>query len=343
MKKHLIAAGVVAAFAAPAMAQNVSVYGIVDVNYSYLDTDNKGGDSAMGDSALSTSRLGFRGTEDLGGGLKAEFQLEGTLAASTGTLGTTGTATTSGSTTTTTASNVFNREAWVGVSGGFGHVRMGTTDVTNHQDIDTKVSMAGNLAFQSGEIGGDQKKTVRYISPVFSGFQIEAGYASPTSTATADGEKSQGATGTGNVTALYGSYEKGPLGVYVGYATLKVSQTYDQTQKTIGAKYDFGPVRVGLMAMSSDAAAEVDKATKGFDNRVVSAALPLGNGVTAHAAYESSKSDVAQSADFTSWTAAVTKDLSKRTTVYGALISTDYELQASNDAMQYTVGIRHQF
>lgn len=82
MKKHLIAAAVAAAVAVPAAAQ-VSIYGIMDIGYTDSSNRESGGanqrdttSTGNGDGGLSTSRLGFRGTEDLGGGLKAGFNLE---------------------------------------------------------------------------------------------------------------------------------------------------------------------------------------------------------------------------------------------------------------------------
>ena len=85
MKKHLIAAAVAAAVTGPVVAQ-VTVYGLLDGGYgtykakagtaSYKNTIVGGFDSANGEGWISGSRLGFRGSEDLGGGLKANFVLE---------------------------------------------------------------------------------------------------------------------------------------------------------------------------------------------------------------------------------------------------------------------------
>jgi len=88
MKKSLFALAAVGAFAGAAQAQSsVSVYGVMDG--SFTATTNKSKTTAAGsevttnqrntvngDGALSTSRLGFRGNEDLGGGMSAQFQLE---------------------------------------------------------------------------------------------------------------------------------------------------------------------------------------------------------------------------------------------------------------------------
>ena len=104
MKKTLLALLISAGVGTTAMTQSsVDVYGILDVNVTSSKNDGAGANTAMGENALSTSRLGFKGAEDLGGGLKAEFQLESKLLPSTGTAG---------------ASNnvLFNRESWVGLN-----------------------------------------------------------------------------------------------------------------------------------------------------------------------------------------------------------------------------------
>jgi len=80
MKKHIIAAAVAAAVAVPAMAQNVSVYGVLDTGYG--DFTRKvngvadGSKKAISYNGIATSRFGLRGTEDLGGGMKASFVVE---------------------------------------------------------------------------------------------------------------------------------------------------------------------------------------------------------------------------------------------------------------------------
>lgn len=338
MKKHLIAAAVVSAFAAPAMAQNVSVYGVLDVGYNYTDTDVTGGNSALNENSLVTSRLGFRGSEDLGGGLKAEFQLEGKLQPTNGELGKT-----SGE---TSGSNLFDRESWVGLAGNFGAVRVGRSDVTDVHNIDSKVSQLGNLGLISTN-SGDLAKTIRYSTPSFKGFSAQIGYASPDSRTTSGTAENT----INSVSSVYLAYEAGPLGLYIGQDEKKISATLDQKQTTIGAKYDFGMASVGLVygsrdnaAASSSTAYTTSATGKDLDMTVLSVAVPLSNGYKLHAAYESQDLDGSDAAaDFSSVTLAVTKSLSKRTSLYAAFISTDKDLNTENDSKSYTVGVVHSF
>ena len=83
MKKSVLALAALGAFAGGALAQSsVTMFGVVDVNVMTVDNDDR--TYSMGTDGMASSRLGFRGVEDLGGGLKASFWLEMGLAADTG-------------------------------------------------------------------------------------------------------------------------------------------------------------------------------------------------------------------------------------------------------------------
>ena len=91
MQKNLIALAVAGLAALPAFAQsNVTVYGLVDMGYKWSgdNMDDRVSSRSALDSGMSAgSRLGFKGTEDLGNGMKAGFVLEQGLNLDTGTLG----------------------------------------------------------------------------------------------------------------------------------------------------------------------------------------------------------------------------------------------------------------
>ena len=137
MKKTLIALAAVAAVGG-ASAQ-VSIYGTVDAavtQYSSEGTSKTG----LGNSQLGSSKIGFMGTEDLGGGMNAIFKLEGGLANDTGAGKATNNSNQAGGTGNGgagaftslggTQGLVFQRFSYVGVNGGFGEVRLGR-DYTN--------------------------------------------------------------------------------------------------------------------------------------------------------------------------------------------------------------------
>src|SRR5690606_23843081 len=112
MRKTLIGLAVAGVLAAPLAAQaqgsNVQIYGLLQPSFDYIDN----GDEKGGFIQDNNSRLGFKGSEDLGGGLKAIFQLESRVAFDERGDG----------------AGWVNRDSWVGLAGGFGSLTVG-----NHQ------------------------------------------------------------------------------------------------------------------------------------------------------------------------------------------------------------------
>jgi len=120
MKKSLIALAALAAAGAASAQSSVTLFGIVDVNYAHYSVE--GGQQAVGgavvgsqhinvltNSGYNSARLGFRGTEDLGGGLSASFWLEGSLSPDDG----------------NAAGLQFRRRSTVSLAGGWGEIRLG--------------------------------------------------------------------------------------------------------------------------------------------------------------------------------------------------------------------------
>jgi predicted porin len=359
MKKSLIALAVLSTIAGSAVAQSsVTVYGVVDVNITSSENGSNPAQAstALGDNGLANSRLGFRGTEDLGGGLKAEFQLEANMTPTTGQVGANGTTTGNNNAANQTApvSTIFNREAWVGLSSTkFGSIRMGRTDITSAQSLDSTVGQAGNFTDASGNLGTDVSKVVRYTTPTFAGFSAQVGYSNPDSSSTvsavsATANASTGEITTGRMTSVYAQYEAGKFGVYAGQVEKKITATYDQKETTYGAKYDFGFAAVGAYRSERDAAAFADVATKGdFVQTIISASAPvaaLGSGVKAHASYFKNEYDVANlTGDVDGYKLALTKAFSKRTTGYVAYVDQSTNNTTDKDATTYVVGITHAF
>lgn len=339
MKKHLIAAAVAASIAAPAMAQNVSIYGVIDTAIQSYDNGAASAGSSLtrsNDGILSSSRLGFKGSEDLGGGMKANFTLEQAV------------------TPSTAAATGFTRGAWIGLSGAFGEIRVGNGDTTATQDIDSGVSQAANLGLRpkvhttastsiSGEIGSDVNNAVRYISPSMSGFSFEVGFASNASTATADAQT--------DISDVFVQYANGPLKIMVGNTKQNNPTSTSKADFTgYGASYDFGMVSVGISGSSADANLAGDLKTT-----VISAKAPLGNGLAAHLVRGTASVSGTANAEGSGTTVALTKALSKRTTVYGAYTSVSSKSAATftmtgvtagaldSDPTAVTVGISHSF
>ena len=167
MNKKLIAIGIATALALPLAAQaGVEVYGKARVAVEYADNgnDNTGQQTSNISLANHASRLGFRGDEDLGGGMTALWQLEEAVYFD--------------SNANSGGSQFGPRQSFVGVAGGFGTVLAGRLDTpyksaTNSWDpfVDTAAD------YNSILLGPRTPNTLAYMSPNISGFKFAAAWA----------------------------------------------------------------------------------------------------------------------------------------------------------------------
>ena len=203
MKKSLIAFAIFGAFAASASAQSsVTLYGIIDAAVVHKTTQTaSGGTGSLDAGQLLTSRWGIKGSEDLGGGLKANFNLEGTLFNDTGAAGVGFGKDVNGSSNTQAGgtTSLFDRLAWVGLSGGFGTIVAGRNNMLSadalassdpmglaHAPTNPNVALStlnsagffGNFGSNGGGSALRQNNSVKYTTPVNSyGFGGSAMYA----------------------------------------------------------------------------------------------------------------------------------------------------------------------
>jgi predicted porin len=137
MKRNLALTAVALVCSAGAQAQSsVTMWGVVDVNVQRFDAGGVGSVTSLGNGSLSTGQLGFRGVEDLGGGLRAGFWLEGSINADSGTGRTSNTnnQTTGGATAPPNGAQgfVFDRRSYVSLGGTWGELRLGHDYVPTH-------------------------------------------------------------------------------------------------------------------------------------------------------------------------------------------------------------------
>ncbi|WP_457330486.1 porin [Rhizobacter sp. P5_C2] len=236
MKKSLLVLAALGAFAGAASAQSsVTLFGIVDVNARYT----KNGDSkikSLSTDGLNSSRLGFRGVEDLGGGLKAGFWLETSFAADSG----------NGGTTSNGTNRFWHRRSTVSLLGNFGEIRAGrelTATYTGFADYDVMgtngVGDVGHFNAPS-TVGATLVDTatrsdnmVSYYTPALGGFYARASVAA-----------GEGTPGKKHVAGRVG-YAAGPLDVSGSYGTTDANAAEDKYKKgNVGASYDFGVVKV---------------------------------------------------------------------------------------------------
>jgi predicted porin len=301
--KKLFALSLLAAGISTAAAQQVTVYGIVDQALRSTNPDVGASNTSVVSGTFATSRIGVRGEEDLGGGLKIRFILEGGLNATNGTVG--------------SGTNFFSRESSVSLASSLGTVTLGRTDTSASEGVDTFAGVGnfGNFSFVSGvEYAGDRENTVRYTSPTIAGAQVQVGR----SQASAQGAETDSVSLT---------WSKGPVGFAVGYDDAGADGKYT----AVGARFDAGVASVGAMFGRREVGSVETDVT------AITARVPLSAGLAAHGAYRTTE---AASVKTVTATVGVSKALSKRTTVLAVYQDTDRGAAAGSFAQ---VGLVHSF
>jgi len=346
MKKTLIA---LAAMAATSAFAQVTVYGIIDTNWRQqtttvtaagVSTDTK--DNGVAAGSLSTPRWGIRVAEDLGGGLKANVNLESSLSPDSG----------------AAPATAWARNATVGVSGGFGAIDLGVSIspiALLHATTDTNVLVGGTdqIWAQGGAIFPTD--SVFYTSPNFGGLTVKALY----------GNNDAGSTGafTNNKnTGLSLTYAKGPL--LVGYAydsidnTSAASVNNTNLEHALAGTYDFGAAKLSLIYGTNKAQANTSLDT--YTNQTetnVGVTVPFGAVTLLAAVGRNTKSTVTAGVETATATGSgndysvgLTYALSARTHAYGKVASNNnysYTQSAGGANGQTvsltTVGLRHIF
>jgi predicted porin len=364
MKKSLLALAVLGAFANVASAQtSVSIYGIVDAGINFDNGKANGRQWSLASGQQSTSRIGFRGTEALGGGLSASFTLENGFNTDTGTLGNEG--------------RLFGRQAWVGLDGGFGSVKLGRQYSTIYNALNAidpfGVNQAGDFqrvyAYGLGKIDpiARSDNTITYSSPNFSGFSASVGYKFG-ETAGAFNSNSSKFAGLGyangplNIVLAYQNtdgvrFAPGvggaagtptsaiaaivtPTGLGVGTATADVKTAF------LGGTYDFGVVKAHLAFGDTKLEAVGDARIR---NYMVGVTAPLG----ANSIYASwNRNDIRDIGPGTSDQYAIgySHPLSKRTNLYTSIGYTKNDsgvslnsFRAGGSDREFQAGVRHLF
>lgn len=216
MKKQLITLSILAAFAGMAHAQtNVTIYGIIDTGYA----KETGSDWQM--SFWDYNRLGFKGTEDLGGGMKATFQIEKRFDPGKG----------------STLGNDFDGASNVGLAGNWGAIRLGrinSLEVENFRRFDPFNEQGVSSTLLSTLNFNRLSNMARYDSPVWGGFSFSASYAlgQNTDKATYKGTSQPGTSGGG----LAGGVTD------ANYATTLKNNGLDNDGYALSLNYNNGPL-----------------------------------------------------------------------------------------------------
>ena len=340
MKKTLIA---LAAFAATsAFAQSsVTLYGVADIGYRTAKwTDNnasRGKASGVADGAMAGNRFGFRGTEDLGGGLKADFVIEQGLSLVASNLtnerqGSSSFPVALGTADSGRSAGV-NRQSFLGLTGGFGNIRAGYQYTTLYEISTLSGFNAGSEGMHGADLmhvvfggaawGGTRANGITYTTPTMGGLSLTlqkgAGVDQEVfaTTGAAAGYKA-------DRSSFRASYANGPLKLMYGNSAYKTasspsgSMTFGASTKAsldqFGASYNFGAFSVVGTYADGDDGAATPTATEAQQIGVV---IPVGaftfraatgNGTVTKAGVKAA--DVKQNQ------IGVNYSLSKRTTAY---------------------------
>ena len=364
MKKSLIALAVLAASGAAMAQSSVTLYGIVDAGFG----TSKAGVGAASvtqttvfGSGLNNSRWGLKGSEDLGGGLKANFVLENGFSTDTG--------------NTVSSALAFSRAANVGLSGSFGAVTLGR-NYTAYDDLrgatnmhfDTNLATTGTvwgrtssaINFAAGTtnvIVNTHSAVVDYSNRVDNSIAFRSAVYGGVSGAlvVALGENKTTTVSASQNTSVHLKYAAGPVLVGIAYQTQKAQTlntatpavaigTADTNYTLIAGSYDFGIAKLtgGYNIAKAKATNTEDKEYQ------LGVSIPLSAVANVSFGYSSADGEVngVDTTDAAGYSVMGYYDLSKRTRLYAGLNRTKAENAANVDTDKTSVavvGVKHTF
>lgn len=364
MKKSLIALAVLASAGVASAQSSVTLFGIVDATLSRGTGNGTGSASKtqLTNSGYNSSRLGFRGTEDLGGGMSASFWLEAGVSNDNGSGQATNTnnqASGSGSAAAGTQGLTFNRRSTVSLAGGWGEVRLGRDytpqfwnltvfDPFGTNGVGTTQTLNSTLG---GAVAVRASNSIGYFLPGnLGGFygQLQH-YRGENNSASVITGTTTSNRNDGNGTAARVGYANGPVNAAIAYSTTRAA-TGDIKQANIGGQWDFG-VAKAMAHYTRDRVSSTPSVTgKGY---LVGALVPVGPGEI-RLAYSTYKTNLGDSPKSKKLALGYVHNLSKRTAVYatyarvrnsgGAAQALNGAVTAANNnSSGYDFGIRHSF
>lgn len=331
MQRHILAAVALVVCGSAAAQSSVTIFGRIDAGVARYSATGAGHSIGLASGGSTTSRLGFYGTEDLGGGLAAGFWLEGQLNNDVG-----------GGATQTTGFD-FTRRSTVSLSGGFGEVRVGR-DYTMHyltmNQFDVFSQRGPGMVEVTGStlagVGAYSRTSngIAYFLPsnlggVYGGVHYALGEQASNKAvvANAAGISTSAVNATTDKT---GSYYGGRIGYATGH--LDVSASYGVFQDAvrtvgtsfyaddykiadIGASYDFGAIKPQFLYHSEKLGGRGTIAPFKFDTLAIGATAPIGQAGTLRAQVARyNQSDTSD--DFIKYSFGYAYSLSKRTALY---------------------------
>ena len=310
-KNVLVAAAALVASVA-AQAQSVNVYGNLDVAVGSFETDLTHRITKVESSVLTGSFIGFKGQEDLGGGLKLTFKLESSVGVDTGKAG---------------ATNFWDRTSELGLAGAYGSLTGGNSVALSAraQDAQGPFSVFGMLngnknvlALHGAGFGAVQANSLTFSSQTYSGFSGALQYGA------------RETNGVRDTYALQGNYATGPLA-----AGVTVTDTDGASLWQLGGSYDFGVAKAFAQIGEAD-----DSANNDLQYFELGAAVPVAANCKVLASWTHGKSNGLKTDELSF---GYDHTLSKRT---GAYVGVDYVREKTTTAdsgISLAVGLRHAF
>ncbi|MES2939269.1 MAG: porin [Pseudomonadota bacterium] len=347
MKKSLIALAVMAAAGVASAQSSVTLFGVVDATLAH-GSGSVSSKTQLTNSGYNSSRLGFRGTEDLGGGMSASFWLEAGVNNDNGSGANTNT-NNQASGATGGGGLTFNRRSTVSLAGGWGELRLGrdyspqfwnltvfdpfgTNGVGTTQTLNSIITGATAVRASNG-IG-------YFLPPNLGGFYGQVQYYM--------GENNSGGP-TEDDGKGYGirlGFASGPFNVAVAFSKTNYAAG-DVQQNNIGGQWDFGVAKL-MGHYVKDESGALDG--KGW---LIGTLVPVGAGEI-RAAYSRYRTDAAGDPTSKKFALGYVHNLSKRTALYATYArvkNSGGATQALNGAVTganasssgYDLGIRHSF
>lgn len=360
MKKSLIALAALAAAGAASAQSSVTLFGIVDVNVSYQKTSGGEKNTFLSNSGYNSSRLGFRGTEDLGGGLSASFWLEGALSPDVGYGG------------SQTTGFDFRRRSTVSLAGNWGELRLGRDyiptfwnmtvfDAFGTNGVGANVGHKARLGLEGGSYVRADNMVQYFLPANLGGFYGQVSYAFDelsNTAATAAGTPS-------NVGRYIGGrvgFASGPFNVAAAYGQREGAESVaspDVRNWNLAGQWDFGMAK--LLGIYDDVRYEnnVGAGDSKLRTWLIGGLIPVGAGEI-RLSYGRAKLDTpANDPSANQWALGYVHNLSKRTALYatyahvsnkdgsalsiGAGLPNSVAGMANASGTGFDLGIRHSF
>ncbi|MBA5688431.1 porin [Rugamonas apoptosis] len=342
MKKSLISIAILGAMSNVAFAQsNVTIYGTVDAGIVSERGGAAGTVTKVTSGVASASRLGFKGTEDLGGGLSAVFVLESGIKADTG--------------ASDVAGSIANRQSYVGlVSKDAGTVLLGRQYTPYYETLrDVADPFALGLAgtaknlFATTDTLTRNSNAVTYRTPSLNGVQAELSYSA--------GEQNGSAKAQRQIGGSIG-YSNGPLNASFAYNSRNNDTAVSAPMghdSLLAVNYDF-QVAKAFFAYGRDKG-QLTQTTAAVDsnNILVGATVPVGPAGSVIASFTRKNDKLAANQDADQWAIGYTHALSKRTSAYvayakiknknGAFYTVGNNTEAGTGDKAFNVGVKHNF